>query len=46
MSRPLFLLTNGEPRQEAKVLVDFMLAAPGQALIRKHGYLALEQLKN
>ena len=46
MSRPLFLLTNGEPRQEAKVLVDFMLAPPGQALIRKHGYLALEQLKN
>ncbi len=45
MSRPLFLLTNGEPGGEARVLVNFVLSEPGQALVRKHGYLSLDQLK-
>jgi phosphate transport system substrate-binding protein len=45
MSRPLFLLTDGEPKGEAKVFVDYLLSAPGQALVRKHGYLSLDQLK-
>jgi len=45
MSRPLFLLTNGEPKNEAKTFVDFMLGERGQALVRKHGYLSLDQLK-
>lgn len=45
MSRPLFLLTNGDPQGEAKTFVDYMLSAPGQALVRKHGYLSLDQLK-
>ncbi len=45
MSRPLFLLTNGEPQGEAKVFVDFLLSARGQALVRKHGYLSLDQLE-
>jgi phosphate transport system substrate-binding protein len=45
MSRPLFLLTNGEPKDEAKQFVDFMLSEPGQALVRKHGYLSLDELK-
>lgn len=45
MSRPLFLLTNGEPSGEAKVFVDFMLSTRGQELVRKHGYLSLDQLK-
>jgi phosphate transport system substrate-binding protein len=45
MSRPLFLLTNGEPNGEAKVFVDFMLSERGQALVKKHDYLALDQLK-
>lgn len=45
MSRPLFLLTNGDPSGDAKVLVDFMLSAQGQELVRKHGYLSLDQLK-
>jgi phosphate transport system substrate-binding protein len=45
MSRPLFLLTNGEPNGEAKTFVDFMLSARGQDLVRKHGYLSLDQLK-
>ncbi|MGH8019696.1 MAG: phosphate ABC transporter substrate-binding protein [Opitutaceae bacterium] len=46
MSRPLFLLTNGEPAGEAKRFVDFMLGERGQALVRKHGYLSLDQLKH
>ena len=45
LSRPLFLLTNGEARDEAKVFVDFVLSERGQALVKKHGYLALAQLK-
>ena len=45
MSRPLFLLTNGDPQGEAKTFVDYMLSAAGQTLVRKHGYLSLDQLK-
>lgn len=45
MSRPLFLLTNGDPSDDAKTLVDFLLGQRGQALVRKHGYLSLDQLK-
>jgi phosphate transport system substrate-binding protein len=45
MSRPLFLLTNGEPTGPAKAFVDFMLTPRGQELVRKHGYLSLDQLK-
>lgn len=44
MSRPLFLLTNGAPSGDAKVFVDFMLSPRGQELVRKHGYLSLDQL--
>jgi len=45
MSRPLFLLTDGEPARDVKTFVDFLLSARGQALVRKHGYLSLDQLK-
>lgn len=45
MSRPLFLLSNGEPSGNAKVLVDFILSDRGQEFVRKHGYLALADLK-
>ncbi len=44
MSRPLFVLTNGEPTGNAKVLVEYLLSPAGQALVRKHGYLSLDQL--
>lgn len=44
LSRPLFLLTNGEPTGSAKTLVDFMLGERGQALVKKHGYLRLQDL--
>ncbi len=45
MSRPLFLLTNGEPQGDAKTYVDFLLSARGQEIVKKHGYLALADLK-
>jgi phosphate transport system substrate-binding protein len=45
MSRPLFLLTDGEPTGMTKEFVDFMLGPRGQELVRKHGYLSLDQLK-
>ena len=44
MSRPLFLLTNGEPAGDAKALIDFLLSDRGQELVRKHGYLGLQDL--
>lgn len=45
MSRPLFLITNGEPSGAAKEFVDFMLSERGQQLVARHGYLSLAQLK-
>jgi phosphate transport system substrate-binding protein len=46
LSRPLFVLTNGAPAGDAKTMVEFLLGERGQALVQKHGYLALAQLKN
>ncbi len=43
ISRPLNLLTNGEPTGTAKDFVDFMLSEDGQQLVEKHGYLPLAQ---
>ncbi len=45
LSRPLFLLTNGEPTGDARTLIEFLLGPRGQELVRKHGYLSLDQLK-
>ena len=45
LSRPLFVLTNGEPTGEAKTFIDFLLSPRGQELVRKHGYLSLDLLK-
>jgi phosphate transport system substrate-binding protein len=45
LSRPLFLLTNGEPTGDTKTFVDFMLSDRGQDLVKKHGYMKLSELK-
>ena len=45
LSRPLFLLTNGEPTGGAKTLVTFVLGERGQELVKKHGYLRLQDLQ-
>ncbi len=44
LSRPLYLVTDGAPAGAAKELIDYLLSAPGQALVRKHGYLASADL--
>jgi phosphate transport system substrate-binding protein len=44
LSRPLFLLTNGEPAGVVKTYVDFLLSDRGQDLVKKHGYLRLKDL--
>lgn len=46
LSRPLFLLSNGEPQGRAKTFVEFLLGPRGQELVRKHGYLRLADLKS
>ena len=43
--RQLSVVTDGEPKGETKVLIDFLLGPEGQNLVRKHGYLALGDLK-
>ena len=45
MARPLFFLTNGPPAGRAKQFIDYVLSPAGQALVRKHGYLRLADLK-
>lgn len=45
LSRPLFVLTNGDPTGESRTMIDYLLSERGQALVRKHGYLSLDQLK-
>ena len=45
LSRPLFLVTNGPPTGAAKAFIDYVLSAPGQALVTRHDYLTLAQLK-
>ncbi len=44
LSRPLFLLTRGEPAGSAKTFIDFVLSERGQELVKKHGYLRLKDL--
>jgi phosphate transport system substrate-binding protein len=44
MSRPLFLITNGPPKGEARAFIEFMIGTRGQELVRKHGYLRLGDL--
>lgn len=41
MARPLFFITNGAPRGDAKTLIDYVLSPAGQELVHKHGYLRL-----
>jgi phosphate transport system substrate-binding protein len=44
MSRTLALVTNGPPQGDARVLVEFLLSRRGQDIMRKHGYLGVDEL--
>jgi len=38
MAHPLILVVNDKPTQNVKVLIDFMLSARGQAMLKKRGF--------
>ena len=44
LARPLFLVTDGAPEGDAKTFIDYVLSAPGQKLVTKHGYVTMAQL--
>ncbi len=44
LSRPLYVITNGEPTGAAKIMVDYLLSPQGQDLVRAQGYLAPDDL--
>ncbi|MDX1583514.1 MAG: substrate-binding domain-containing protein [Thermoanaerobaculia bacterium] len=45
MARQLFFITNGEPKGDALSFIDFVLSDRGQDLVRKHGYLGLDDMQ-
>ncbi|WP_051716663.1 phosphate ABC transporter substrate-binding protein [Streptomyces sp. NRRL F-5727] len=44
MTRPLYMITNGQPKGHAKQYIDYILSAEGQKLLPKHGYLTRQQM--
>ena len=45
MSRPLLLVTRGEPAGRIREFVDFVVGPRGQELLGHHGYLALGEVR-
>lgn len=39
LSRALYVITDGEPQGDAKVMIDLLLSPRGQKLVSKHGYI-------
>ncbi|MBB6066847.1 phosphate ABC transporter substrate-binding protein [Methanococcus maripaludis] len=39
VSRTLNIITNGEPSQEAKAFIDFLLSSEGQKIVAEEGYI-------
>lgn len=44
MSRPLYLITDGEPEGTSKKFINYVLSPKGQELMTKHGYLKLKEI--
>ena len=44
MTRPLYMITNGQPKGATKQYIDYILSAEGQKLLPKHGYLTRQQM--
>lgn len=44
MSRPLFLVTDGEPVGDAARFIDYVLSPAGQEIVTFHGYLTIDEL--
>jgi len=45
LSRPLYVITDGEPQGMAATLIEYLLSEEGQSLVAKHGYLKLSDLQ-
>jgi phosphate transport system substrate-binding protein len=45
LTRSLWVITNGAPKGNSLVLLDFLKSEKGQELVRKNGYLSLRELK-
>jgi len=45
LRRPLLLVIDDKPTGAIKTIVDFMIGERGQALVKKTGYITLEELK-
>ncbi len=39
LGRPLFLITNGDPSPQARLMIDFLLGQEGRAIVRRHGFV-------
>jgi phosphate transport system substrate-binding protein len=44
LSRPLLLVTTGNPTGMTRTMLDFMVSEKGQAAVEKAGHLSLHQL--
>ncbi|MFZ4299074.1 substrate-binding domain-containing protein [Streptomyces cinereoruber] len=44
MTRPLYMITNGKPKDSVKQYIDYILSPEGQKLLPRHGYLTREQM--
>jgi len=45
LSRPLLMVVEDKPTGAVKVVVDFMVGQRGQALVKRFGYVTLEELR-
>ncbi|PIQ87153.1 MAG: ABC transporter [Candidatus Omnitrophica bacterium CG11_big_fil_rev_8_21_14_0_20_45_26] len=43
LTRPLFVVTDGEPEGEIKDFINFLKSDLGQRLVKKHGYLSISE---
>jgi len=42
LGRPLFMYTNGEPRDEVKEFIDYILSPDGQKMVEEQGFVRLK----
>lgn len=41
-SRPLFMYTNGDPKEAVKAFIDYILSPEGQRMVEEEGFIALK----
>ncbi len=44
MTRPLFMITDGQPKGSVKEYIDYLISPEGQKLLPVHGYLTRQQM--